>query len=82
MTTAYANAINASAARLQYINEVARPALIAAQTAAMQISDDDSLEADIAMATVAGLKAQIEYLQASAKKFSEYAEELRGEVDL
>ena len=81
-TTAYAAALNAASARLQYVNETIRPQLLAAQAAAIAIADQDSLEAAIAWAEVAAKNAAGEQLRADAKKYLDYAEELAGEADL
>ena len=81
-TTPYAAALNASAARLAHVNQVLRPKLLTAQAVAGALNDQDSLEASIAWAEVEGIQAAITSMQADAKKYTEYAEELRGEADL
>lgn len=82
MATAYTTALTASSVRLQHVNEILRPKLIATQTAALLIADQDSLEAAIAWAEVAAIGAAITSLQDDVKKYAEHAEDLRGEVDL
>lgn len=80
--TAYTDALNASNARYAYVEEVLRPALIAANNTMAQIVDPESLEMAIAIADVVGKSAAIEAMLDEARKYSALAADLRGESDL